>query len=193
MSTIYLVAKSEKAIEALRTWRDDLLEANKAWRDYTNSIGAESFLQFSSFDRPSYFAFPRHNCPDGWIKPFGKHDASRPKQSNKAAQAEIDALPSCRPPSDVAAVFGLPTSVHWNTGFSRLGRFWDTWQIGWTDDVLYLAGPDLAEARLRHGEEEGFAFNVGNGDLPLADFDVVSKAQIELLHAQAAVRVEATA
>lgn len=194
MSRIFLLAKSPKANQRLKSWRDELETCVKSWRSYCQKIGAKTYLQFQISESPRSFSFPRgHTPPDGWCKPSGKHMVSYPRKTNKAALAEIAELPSCTSEAAVAAEFGLPCTATWDTGSMSLtdAGFFSIWKILWVgEDVFVLVGPDIRETYKEEGHNPGFRFNVGDGSLPLEDFDLITEAQFDLLVAQDAVRRE---
>lgn len=188
---IYLLAKSNRAIEALRAWRDNTANCQRAWRAFADSVGADSYLQFSAWDKPTSFTFSRNNPPDGWTKPNGRHHAAHPRKTNKEGRAQVDALPQGYSEATVAEQFGLPTALSYKNRMMRLGNAFNPYQIGWTDREFFLACPDFLAAKEEHGHKEGFSFNVGTGDLPRSDFEQITQAQMNLLHAQAELRREA--
>lgn len=192
MSTriIYLRATSYRAIKALTDWRDTVDACHKVWKAYADKIGARTYLQIAVWERPTCFSFHYGKQPEGWTKTRGRHDVSMPKKTNKEAQAEIAALPEAISSDALAAQFGLPTAYTYTNGWSRIGTFWNTWQVGWTDQDLFLSGQDIREIVKEHPDDPNFKFVDSTGEYPLEDFELLTEAQAELLYAQAAVRRE---
>lgn len=191
MSRIYLRATSGRAVAELSSWRAAFIAARKVWGAYCISVGADTYLQFFSHEAPTSFSFKTNEPPPMWTKPSGRHQSATPKKGNKAEWDELKALPYARPTHELADIFQLPSSYEYSTdtgsGWSRLGNSLETWRVSWTDRDMFLVGPDPRPVLEKYAD---LKFDVGDGRLPLDHFELTSEARVDLLFAEAAVRLE---
>ncbi|MCA0944520.1 hypothetical protein LCM08_06325 [Salipiger pacificus] len=175
------------AYKRLMDWRKELLDAERVWRDYTKALGADTYFCFP-YCAPTSFQFVSGKPPANWTKPDSRY-ASRPKKTNKAAWAELEALPQPDTLDGVAASLGLPEKLLSENGWRRLGGFW-VWSLAWVGDQLWIVGEDfrasLVEYRQHHPDGK---LDRGDGEIP-PGFIVSSKARYDLAAAQAAIERE---
>lgn len=176
MKPLWLEVTCGQALEQWQAFRDEYSRCQRAWHEFTASIGATGSFCFPG-EAPRAFKFAGNRPPEGWKAP-NREGASAPYGRRKDLWALIDALPAPRDSDSVAAETGLPLSLRYRYPPKEPGGFepngWETVSVGYTfrswsptwaalDAPIFLRGGDWL-ARIADLEAEGATVTLSPND-----------------------------
>lgn len=205
METMFLAAVSGKPQEILNKWREEFIDADKAWRAFGRSIGAATLFGYSGYERPNAFGFEADaQVPDGWTRP-DRRGRSRPYIRNTKMNAKLAELPW---PENIdyllAREFLLPSDIsYWVEGnpsrkgykaiapgdmpFRSYSPCW--WKGG---PIILRTGNFPKELGRLQAEGHKVFLSAGDGTIP-DGFEIMTQAEVDFGFAKAKLDAEVAA